>query len=538
MNKQKNTLLKGTAIIAMAGFISKFLGLIYRAFLGRVIGDQGFGLYEKAYPVYTIILTVSTVAIPVAISKLISEKRAQGRKDIADYIFKVALSFSFVFGLIASISIALLAKPISRYLLDDIRVFYSVLSIAPAIFIVSIMATYRGYFQGYQEMRPTAISQVVEQIIRMISMILLAYLLLPYGIELGAAGAASGAFFGSVAGLTVVLIIYYRFQSNREELNGAELDKPPVKEILHKIISLAVPITIGALILPLMRMIDATMITPRLKVAGFSLEEATSLYGQFNGMAMTLVRFPTVIAASLAVNLVPAISESYALGSDKLTKSRISKAFKLALYVSIPSSIGLFILARPLCKMIFANEQAAVSLRYVSFGVIAVSLQQVTSSILQGVGKTKLPARNLFFGASLNIILNYTLTAIPTLGIRGAALGTVAGFTLAALLNMIGVFNIVKPDFNYNNLIIKPLFSGIIMLIAIFSSYKLLSTYLGDDSFIILSFNTLSTVFIGMTIYGGILLLTKGITKDDLKLIPKVGIKLANLLDKLGLVRG
>jgi len=530
---KKDSLLKGTAILATAGFISKFLGFIYRAFLGRVIGDQGFGLYEKAYPIYTMILTISTVAIPVAISKLISEKRAEGRHDLAYYIFKVALRFSFIFGFLASVVVAIFAKPLAKYLLGDARVYYSILAIAPAIFVVSIMATYRGYFQGWQQMKPTAISQVVEQILRMTTMILLAYFLLPYGVEYGAAGAASGAFFGAIAGLVVILVIYYRFQKKHQDKFDNSADNPPVKEVLNKIASLAIPVTVGALILPLMRLIDATMITPRLEVAGFSLEEATSLYGQFNGMAMTLVRFPTVIAASLAVNLVPAISEAYTLGSDKLAKNRIAKAFKLSLYISIPATIGLVTLAEPLCRVIFANTQAAVSLRYVALGVVAVSLQQVSSSMLQGFGKPRLPAKNLFFGALVNVVLNYTLTAMPTLGIRGAALGTVAGFSIAAILNMVAVFKIVKPDFNYNILLIKPLLSGGMMFLVILSIYNLLSVFSDFEAFTILA-----TVIMGMLTYGIALLLTSAIKKEDLRLIPKVGVRLAEFLDKLGLVRG
>ncbi|AGB40125.1 membrane protein involved in the export of O-antigen and teichoic acid [Halobacteroides halobius DSM 5150] len=534
MSDQKNSLLQGTVILAVAAFISKFLGFIYKAFLARMIGGVGLGLYEKAYPVYTLILTISIVGIPVAISKLVSEKRAEGKDYIADYIFRIALRVSFIFGLVASVTIVILAKPIARYLLADIKVYYSIIAIAPAIFIVSIMATYRGYFQGLRKMKPTGISQVIEQLIRMTTMILLAYLLLPYGVELAAAGAASGAFWGSIGGLITILIIYYRYKpQTATEQKVKDVELPNLKDILVKIFSLALPVTIGALILPLMRLVDASMITRRLIVAGFTLNQATSLYGQFNGMAMTLVRFPTVIAASLAVNLVPAISEAATLKEDKLVKNRIAKAFKLALYLSIPASLGLFILARPLCVMIFGVAQAAISLRYVALGVVSVSLQQVTSSILQGFNHPKLPARNLFLGVIANAGLNYFLTAMPQLGIRGAAIGTVTGFTLAAILNIIAVFKIIKPDFDYYNLIIKPLYSSIIMSMIVYLTYYSLS-HLVDIKII----TTLTAVLIGAISYGMILLFNGGLTKQDLELLPKIGSKLASKLDKLGLVRG
>ncbi|MFO7818642.1 MAG: polysaccharide biosynthesis protein [Halanaerobacter sp.] len=533
MAQKKDTLLKGTVILAGAAFISKFLGLIYKVVLSRTIGDLGLGLYEKVYPIYTIVLTVAIVGIPVAISKLVSEKRAQNKPAVGDYIFKTALKINFVFGLIAAGGLILLAKPIARYGLDDIDVYYSIIAIAPAIFIVSVMASYRGYFQGRRNMMPTAISQVVEQLIRMTTMILLAYVLLPYGVEFAAAGAASGALWGSTGGLIIILIIYYRYQKNNPAAQKREgEDFPALQEVINRIFSLAFPVTIGALILPLMRFIDASMITRRLKVAGFSHEAATSLYGQFNGMAMTLVRFPTVIATSLAVNLVPAISEAYTLDQDKLAQRRIHKAFKLALYVSLPASMGLFILAKPLCVMIFANAKAAISLRYVSLGVVAVSLQQMSASILQGFDQPKLPARNLFFGALLNALLNYFLTASPALGIRGAALGTLAGFTLAAVLNIISVFKITKPEFDYKDLLLLPLVSGGVMSFIVAIIHYRLNKLVG------LVVSTLSAVLAGILSYFLLLLLTGGLKEEDLRLIPKIGDQLADYLAKLGLVRG
>ncbi|MGM0368916.1 MAG: putative polysaccharide biosynthesis protein [Bacillota bacterium] len=533
MAEKKDTLLKGTAILAGAALISKVLGLIHKVVLSRTIGDLGLGLYEKVYPIYTMILTVAIVGIPVAISKLVSEKRAEGKNGVADYIFKVALKINFIFGFLATVVLILLAKPIARYVLDDINVYYSIIAIAPAVFIVSIMASYRGYFQGRRNMMPTAISQVVEQLTRMATMIILSYLLLSYGIEYATAGAVSGALWGSIAGLIVIVIIYYRYQQNNisaAELSAAE--KPDFKKIMNRIFSLALPVTIGAIILPLMRSIDASMITRRLKVAGVEHDLATSLYGQFNGMAMTLVRFPTVIAASLAVNLVPAISEAYTLNKDKLAKSRIQKAFKLVIYASVPSSLGLFILAEPLCVMIFDNARAAISLRYVALGVVVVSLQQMTSSILQGFDKPKIPAKNLLWGAGLNVVLNYFLTAIPALGIRGAAIGTVMGFTLAAVLNIISVFKVTKPQFDYKSLLLIPAVSGIIMTVIVHVVYYRLDKLVG------IKVSTLTAVLAGVISYGLLLLLTGGLKKDDLRLIPKVGEKLVYYLDKLGLVRG
>ncbi|WP_027339795.1 putative polysaccharide biosynthesis protein [Halonatronum saccharophilum] len=538
MTKEKNTLLQGTMILTSAALISKFLGFFYKAILARLIGSEGLGIYEQAYPIYTMVLAISIAGIPVAISKLISAKRAEDKPYLADHIFRTTLKLSFSIGLIGSIGVGLLARFLALYIWQDISVYYSILAISPAIFIVSIMAAYRGYFQGCQKMEPTAISQVLEQFIRIVAMLILAYLLIPYGVEFGAAGAAAGAFFGSIGGLIVMLIIYRRFKRRSKALKeGAkrvdEEQLPDIKKVFREVSALAVPVTISAMILPLMRLIDSFMVANRLQVAGFSLGEARALFGQFSGMAMTLVRFPTVLAGSLAVSLVPAISEAASLGEDKLVRARIRKAIKLVLYITIPAFVGLFILAEPLTGVIFDHPEAAIPLRYLAVGVIAVSLQQVTSSILQGFGKAKLPARNLLIGVMVNVVLNYTLTANPILGIRGAAIGTTTGFSLAAALNIINVFQITKPKFDNYNLLVKPIFSSLVMAFVVCLSYRGVLALLG-----IRSIATLVAVGIGMLAYGLALLSSGAIVEEDLRIVPKIGEKMANILAKLGFVRG
>ncbi len=531
VEKKGNKLLEGTMILATAALTSKFLGFFYKVVLARLIEDSGLGIYEKVYPIYVTILTVSIVGVPVAISKLVSEKKALDKDQLADYIFKIALNFSFVFGLVTTILLILFARPLAEYIIDDPDTYYSILAIAPAVFVVSVMASFRGYFQGQQRMIPTAVSQVVEQFVRIVTLLILAYLLLPFGIEFAAAGAASGAFFGSVAGLIILYFVYFKKEKFKFKLESDNSDFPEVKKVLRQIFNLALPISIGGLVLPVMRLIDMLLISRRLQVAGFSLEEATALFGQFNGMAMTLVRFPTVIAASLAVSLVPAISEANELEANNLVNSRIAKAFKLIAIISIPASAGLFILAEPLCRLIFDNAQAALPLRYLSVGVIAVSLQQMTSSILQGFNKPKLPAINLFFGALVNVILNYTLTAMPSLNIRGAAIATVLGFSVAAILNSYYVFKLAKPKLDYSNLIYKPLVASGIMIVLVYHSHRIL---LG------LNFDILALIFsvlAGIIIYFIVLLLSRVITKKDLLTLPVIGEKLVFILNKLGLVK-
>lgn len=521
-------------ILTLAAFISKAMGLVYRILLTRLIGQEGIGLYQMAYPIYTTILVISRSGIPVAISKLVAEKVAENNKMSAHKIFSIARRISFILGLCFTAILMLSADFFARNLLRDPRAFYSILAIAPAVFFVSIMASYRGFFQGLQTMVPTAVSQVVEQLVRMSTMLLLAYLLLTRGVEFAAAGAAFGAVTGAIAGLTVLLYIYNR---RKEEINEFSLSGPgdnlSMTKVISRITSLAVPVTLGALVLPLMQFVDATLIPWRLQVAGFSVGEATGLYGNFAGMAMVLVNFPTVITVSLAASLVPAISEAFALERKRLIKHRTQAALRITLFISLPAAVGLFILATPISQMLFAIPEAGIPLQYVSWGVIFVCLQQTSSSILQGIGKPGIPARNLFIGAAVNATMNFFLTANPMLGIRGAALATASGFFIAAILNLLAIARLIGYRYNYRDMLIKPILAVVLMAIAVTTGYSQGIEILTRNTVI-----TLGAVFLGAVVYISTLLFSGAVKEADIKLIPKIGDRLAEFLMRIGLVRG
>ncbi|MFO7819190.1 MAG: polysaccharide biosynthesis protein [Halanaerobacter sp.] len=537
MNKSKgNNFIKGAITLGVAGLITKLMGFSYRLVLPRMIGAEGVGLYQLAYPIYTSLLVISTSGLPVALAKLISDRIAKKEHRSAFMIFKVGRRISISMGLCLSLLMILLARPIINIFQWDSRVIYSVVAIAPAIFFVSIMSTYRGFFQGLRDMTPTAYSQVIEQFIRIISMVILVYLLLPYGIEMAAAGATFGAVTGAAAGLLILIYIYFR---RREKIwdfvnTGSTVDFNSWK-IAKKIISLAIPITFGALILPLMSFVDAAIVPTRLQTAGF--DNPLELYGQLSGMALVLVRLPTMFTIALATSLVPAVSEAFAVNNEKLIKSRTESALRLAVLIGLPASVGLFILAKPLTTVIFDNAQAAVPLRFISWGVLFIALKQTTSAVLQGIGKPVVSARNLLVGAVFNALINYTLTALPQFGIRGAALGTVTGFAIAAFLNIYYAKRHIKFKFNIMQMFIKPLLAVGIMAFLVLKGFDLMCDIYGlfFDQYYILS--TFSAVFIGGVVYLFLLLLLQEIKYSDIVLIPKFGKRIADILFDFGLVK-
>lgn len=537
-NNRRNLFIKGAITLGTAGLISRLMGFTYRIILPRVIGAEGVGLYQLAYPIYTTLLVVSTSGLPVALAKMISDKITKKEYKFAYKIFRVSLFLSMGIGLFLSLLMAVLAGPIIDIFNWDPRSIYSIFAITPAVFFVSMVATYRGFFQGLQNMVPTAFSQVIEQFFRIVTMVILVFLLLPYGIEFAAAGATFGAVVGAIAGLLVLLYIYYKKSKDiwkKIDQQNSETNFN-FRKIAQDIISLAVPVTFGALILPLMSFIDAAIVPARLQIAGF--DNFMELYGQLAGMAMVLVHFPTIFTLSLAKSLVPAISEAFALEDFALIKRRTESSFRLTILIALPSAVGLFALAEPLATVVFASPGAAIPLRFVAWGVLFISIKQVTAAILQGMGKAVIPARNLFIGAIFNAFINYYLTALPSFGIRGAALGTVSGFAIASFLNLYYTSKWTDFNFDWRRFILKPLIAVVVMFIVISEGfavvYNIYSYFLADYSY---TLTTFSMVMLGVLIYSFLLLLLNEIKYNDLILIPKVGHQIADFLLDWGLLK-
>lgn len=518
----KTSFVKGAMILAVAGFISRFLGLFYRVILTRLIGTEGVALFQVAYPIYTFLLVISVSGIPVALAKLVSEKIALGQKNEAHRIFMIARNLSLGIGGLLTLLLLVFAKQLIPILSIDPRAYYSLLAIAPAIAIVSVMASYRGFFQGMQNMVPTALSQILEQIVRMITIIGLAYFLLPHGIELAAAGATFSAVTGSIIGLIVMLYIYYKKKKvfSLDYQNEDQIEGEKVLVIIKRIADYAIPVILAASVVQLNGLVILGLVPRQLQLIGFTVEEATTLYGELTGVALVLVQFPNVITVALQTSLIPSISEAVALKDVQAIQNRTSTALRYALFVGLPSSIGLFTLALPLCRVIFGVSSAAVPLYYLAWGVIFISLQQTSSGILQGLGKVNIPARNLMVGAGVNAMLSYTLTAIPQFGIKGAAIGTVAGFAVTALLNIASLQRSLDVPIKMRSLIWKPAISATLMGVVVWLSYHQLFNVLqgkipGSDAFA-----TFFSVALGAVVYFIALLFTRALQERDLVMLP------------------
>lgn len=516
---KNNSFLKGAFILGAAGIVVKVLGAFFRIPLANIIGEDGMGYYQSAYPIYLILLVISTAGFPTAIAKLVSEKVAVGDRFGAEKIFRVAFMVLFGVGILSSSILFFGAKIYTDILIKNPNAYYSTLAIAPALFFVPIMSAFRGYFQGLQNMKPTAISQIIEQLGRVLLGLGLAFVLLDRGVEIAAAGATfgatAGAFFGAI--LTTYIYFHYRKKVNLKNKPIGKTDS--TRQIIKKLLSIAIPITVGAAVLPIMNFIDAGIVMRRLQDIGYSAKASNGMYGQLTGMANPLINFPQVITASLQISLVPAVAHLVARRDAKGLSQTIEAGMRIALLIGLPAAMGLVILSRPIMMLLYPLQvESAISaskiLSILGFGVIFLSLFQTLTGILQGLGKPFVPVKNLFFGAIIKLILSYILIGIPEINVRGAAIATVVGYGLASILNVIYILRHTNIKFDIISVLIKPVVSVGVMTVVVKYMYQILNINLGNN------ISTLVSVMIGAIIYIIMLLVTRVITEEDFQLMP------------------
>ena len=509
--------LKGTLILTIAGFVVKAIGSINWILLSRILGGEGIGIYQMAFPIYLLLLQISSAGVPIAISILTAERLALNDYTGAKRVFNISFTMLTITGLAASLAMFFGADwLISSGIIQESRAYYSLIALAPAIFFVTWISCFRGYIQGYEMMTPTAMSQIVEQILRVVVMLGAAAILLPYGLPEAAGGASLGAGIGAFGAFLVLLYYYYKLPKAPTTGESFEGEREPSKEVLTRLIWLALPISLASIMLPLTANLDLIIVPRRLLVAGFSLNEATELFGYLTGMAVPLINLATIITAALATSIVPSISHAFAKHDHEGIYDRTAGAMRLSFMGTVPFTVMLYVLAAPTVTLIYNAPKAEMATQIVAFAIFFLGIHQVTTGILQGLGKPRIPVVNMAIAIVIKVVLNWNLTAIPELGIGGAAWATVADIGFAALLNLIYIKKYTGYFLDFS-ILWKNVVSAGIMGVLIYMSYQALSNTLPMWA------NFLLTGIEGLVLYVIIMVLLKGLDKNDGASMPLVG---------------
>lgn len=505
----KRTFVYGATILFAANFLNRILGFIYQYLIMTHIGGEAYGLFNMVFPIYMMALVLTTAGIPLAVSKMVSEALSLNQIARAQYIFRLALIFLTLSGAFVAISLFVLSPYLADHLFPDPRVLRVFLVCTPAIFIVSVSSAFRGYFQGLQNMIPTALSQICEQILRVLIGFSTALYLSPRGAEWAATGLALGMLTGEIMGL-IVIGLHYQFRRLKPYQNEPDSS---IVQVYRELFTLSSPVTAGRLISTGLSSLDAMLIPQRLQIAGYTAREATTLFGQLGGSAFTLLTFPSVFTFALATSLVPAISEASARNQHSVVKARSSEAIRLTILLGLPCLLILFYFANPLTAF-FKSQNIAPILRILTLGGIFSYLQQTTTGILQGLGKVYLPVIHSIISALLRIPILYILTAYPTWGLTGTALAYVFGFLIMAILNLGALIRYTGMPLDLQRFFLQPISAGIGMMLL----FRLTITIAETHPWLILL-----QIILGLMLYFVILILNGGITFKDLRRLPWIG---------------
>lgn len=531
-NTNNSKFLKGTMILTISSIIVKVIGSLNWIILSRVLGGEGIGLYQMGFPIYLMAITVSSAGVPVAISIITSEKLANKDYRGAKRVFNVSLRLLLVSGLLFSSALFFGADfLINQHIIRDSRAYYSIIALAPAVFFVTFLASFRGYLQGWQIMTPTATSEVVEQLVRVITMLVFADLFMPYGLAYAAGGASMGAGAGAFCALLVLMWFYRRLKRRLHAEIEAQDDSIPQESaghIIKRLLKLALPVSLTSLMLPIGANLDLLIVPQRLEVAGFNVRHATELFGYLTGMAVPLVNLATIFTAAMTISLVPSISESRALERFDAIRDKIRLAFRVAMIITFPCFMGLFFLAEKVAALIYNAPGAAGAIQTMSVGILFLGMHQISTGILQGLGKTAIPVINMILACVVKVVMSWWLTAIPFLGIKGASMATVADFAVAAIINMGFIYKYTGFTFSLGSLL-KPLLASGVM---------------GAVIYMVLSFTeqfgmwcVLFAMAAAVPTYALALIAFGGLSKEDLDNIPFIGRRILAVGQRFGLFK-
>ncbi len=581
MASKKQNFLQGALILSVAAIIVKLIGAVYKIPLMNIIGGEGFGYYNTAYTIFTPLYTFAVAGIPTAVARMVSENMTLGRYRDVRRIFRIAMTCFLVTGSAGSLIMLFGSKFLASEVCGNPGAFLSVLVLSPAVFFLCMTSAYRGYYQGLQDMIPTAASQVVEAVIKVavgLSLTILVTSLglpsvvengtflgfelgLPEGLEgdsaiapISAAAAIAGVMISTMVGMLYLML---RYRIKGDTLSQADLyDAPEAqsnKKLLKGLITIAAPICLAALSNNITNLIDLVSLMNRMEYAirldhitvtemyagllpeGLDLEGLPNyLYGVFSGMPVTLFNLVPAIAMTFGTAALPSVAEAWTGHNRHRVKNSIDTVLRLTTLIAIPAGIGLSVMAKEVLSLLYPLrltevEIAAPLLQVMGITVIFVCTCFSCHSILQGIGKERLPLIFMLIGAAVKIAVNYIFVAIPSINIQAAPYASLLCYLVIVVIDIIAINKHAGVKINLYSVFILPLGCGILCGLGAKFSYYLFDIFLSDR------LSTVCAIAIAVIIYGVAILLTRGITKKDFLMLPK-GEKIAKVLEKFRLL--
>ena len=523
---KKQSFLTGTAWLALAAVVVKVIGALYKIPLNAIIGKQGFGYYNTAYEIYSVMMTISVAGLPVAMSRMISQANALGHHNQVRRTFATARAIFLTMGLLGSLLMVVFCHQLADSM-NQPDAWACILCLGPAMLLICIMSTFRGFFQGQSDMLPTATSQMLEAVVKLIVGMVAALVLLK--ITNSVPYAAAGAILGvTTSCLVSTIYLAARYSKSKKALPVTSEPVASYAQTAKGLLSISIPIAIGSAGLSILTLLETKVFMGNLLDLGYTQGTADSLKGIYD-MVKTIFNLPVAFVTPITVSIIPAIT-AY-LTKDDHTNARATEesAVRITGLICAPCAIGLVILARPATALLggYTGEDLDLSttlmcLRGVS--IVFYAIVMVTNAMMQAHGHANLPVVNMLIGGSLKLIATYILTRNPSLGIIGAPIGALLGdFTIMAL-NLLTMRRCIQAPPAVLRHMLRSIASGAVMGLFVFAVY--LGLQMVTDSRLILCGGPIA---VGVAVYAVCVIKFKAITRSDCLLLPK-GEKIANLL--------
>lgn len=585
-----NTFFGGAAILAMGILVVKVIGLFYKIPLVNIIGSEGSADFNNAYNIYSVLLTISTAGLPVAVSKMVSEANALGRQNQVHKVFRLSLAAFLTLGVVSFLIMYFGSEQLAGMMHDSLAAA-GIRALAPAVICVGCLSAFRGYAQGHGNMTPTAVSQILEALCKLVIGLGLGYWLVRAGqpSHVAAAGAITGVTVGTILALAYMI---FNFVSTRMREEKDTQDAPDsARRILSTLMKIAIPITISSSMVGIVTVIDSALVQGQIQkvlisdpdswalyqqvvdfvpleaardawqqaVSSGAAAEAVSqlygavelaaenisrsLYGNYSG-ALTIYNLPLSLMAAITASVIAAVSAALAR-RDRRGAARITgSALRITALLAFPMGVGLFVLGTPIIRLIFPELDASVAgplLSTLGIASIFVCLMLVCNSVLQAHGFINLPVVIMALGGVVKIVTNYNLVAVPTIGISGAPVGNVLCFGLCMVLDLVVIARVIHGRPDYLPLLAKPAAAAGVMGLGAWAVYGLLSKLLSYEE-VTQAGETIQTlgktgngiavmgaILIAVIIYAVLVVALRAISREDLSLMPK-GDKIAKIL--------
>ncbi len=543
--KVKNTtnlFFSGVLVLTISNMIIKVIGMLFKIPMNHFVGDEGMGYYSQAYTLYTCFFMIATNGLPVALAKMLSDSRSKGQIKQSKRIFRIAMLLFFVVGFISMLVMLFGARWYASKALKVDQAYFCILAVAPTIFFISISSAFRGYFQSYQQMLPTSISQLIEVFCKLFLGIFFSLYAKRqgYGLHIVAAYAAIGLTIGAGLGMVYLTFAKLLFKAKEKGYNEqftAETGESDYVEstgrILSRIAVIAIPITLSSSIMSITNMFDSVLVSSGLQNFGMSAEGATKVYGNYTTLAVTMFNLPPYLIYPISYSVIPILTMARSTGDHSRANRIMESSLRVCVLIGLPCALGMAAFSKPILSLLFAQESVEMAWPLLSLlapSSFFICLLSITNAILQSCGYERKPLYSMLAGAAVKLISNYLL--IRVIGMSATPISTFLCYLTATAMNLYFVAKYTGVTLSTGRVFIRPLIASFTCVAASFGLYALLTDVLHMGGRMI----TLLAIGVAALVYVVMIFLIRAITSDDIRLLPK-GEKLLSVLKKIRFVK-